>query len=239
MVVTVMDDIEKVQPRIASLDDRTAKDKALVVAAKNGDGHAFDILVRRYRSKMLRVAQRFTRNEADAEDIVQQSFQKAFVHLQQFEGNSTFSTWLTRIAINQALMLLRKRASIAEIPLGEQANAENGATLSLDFPDSRVNPEDSCARQEQKEILSAALNKLSPGMREAIQLREIEELSTKEAARVMGISTLAVKARVFHGRKKIAKSIQCWMARPRTGASLTAARPFHGIRSPLRAVEPV
>lgn len=214
MVVTVMDEIEKVQPRIASLDDRTAKDKALVVAAKNGDGQAFDILVRRYRSKMLRVAQRFTRNEADAEDIVQQSFQKAFVHLQQFEGHSTFSTWLTRIAINQALMLLRKRVSIAEIPLVEQANAENGATLSLDFPDSRVNPEDSCARQEQKEILSAALNKLSPGTREAIQLREIEELSTKEAARVMGISTLAVKARVFHGRKKIAKSIQCWMARP-------------------------
>ena len=214
MVVTVMDEIEKVQPRIASLDDRTAKDKALVLAAKNGDGQAFDILVRRYRSKMLRVAQRFTRNEADAEDIVQQSFQKAFVHLQQFEGHSTFSTWLTRIAINQALMLLRKRVSIAEIPLVEQANAENGATLSLDFPDSRVNPEDSCARQEQKEILSAALNKLSPGMREAIQLREIEELSTKEAARVMGISTLAVKARVFHGRKKIAKSIQGWMARP-------------------------
>lgn len=214
MVVTVRDEIEKVQPRIASLDDRTAKDKALVLAAKNGDGQAFDILVRRYRSKMLRVAQRFTRNEADAEDIVQQSFQKAFVHLQQFEGHSTFSTWLTRIAINQALMLLRKRVSIAEIPLIEQANAENGATLSLDFPDSRVNPEDSCARQEQKEILSAALNKLSPGMREAIQLREIEELSTKEAARVMGISTLAVKARVFHGRKKIAKSIQCWMVRP-------------------------
>lgn len=214
MVVTVMDEIEKVQPRIASLDNRTAKDKALVVAAKNGDGQAFDILVRRYRSKMLRVAQRFTRNEADAEDIVQQSFQKAFVHLQQFEGHSTFSTWLTRIAINQALMLLRKRVSIAEIPLVEQANAENGATVSLDFPDSRVNPEDSCAQQEHREILSAALNKLSPGMRKAIQLREIEELSTKEAARVMGISTLAVKARVFHGRKKIAKSIQCWMARP-------------------------
>lgn len=216
MAVTVVDEIEKVQPQIVSLDDRTAKDKALVVAAKNGDGQAFDILVRRYRSKMLRIAQRFTRNEADAEDIVQQSFQKAFVHLQQFEGHSTFSTWLTRIAINQALMFLRKKVSTAEVPLVEQSNVENGATLSVDFPDSRVNPEDSCARQEQKEILSAALNKLSPGMREAIRLREIEELSTKEAARVMGISTLAVKARVFHGRKKIAKSVQSWMSRPQT-----------------------
>lgn len=215
MVVTVVDEIEKVQPRIVSLDDWAAKDKALVVAAKNGDGQAFDILARRYRSKMLRVALRFTRNEADAEDIVQQSFQKAFVHLQQFEGHSTFSTWLTRIAINQALMWLRRKISTVEIPL-EQSNVENGATLCLDFPDSRVNPEDSCAQQEQKEILSAALNKLTPGMRKAIQLREIDELSTKEAARVMGISTQAVKARVFHGRKKIAKSIQYWMSRPQT-----------------------
>ena len=215
MVVTVVDEIEKVQPRIVSLEDRTARDEALVIAAKNGDGQAFEILVRRYRSKMLRVALRFTRNEADAEDIVQQSFQKAFVHLQQFEGHSTFSTWLTRIAINQALMWLRRKISTVEIPL-EQSNVENGATLCLDFPDSRVNPEDSCAQQEQKEILSAALNKLTPGMRKAIQLREIDELSTKEAARVMGISTQAVKARVFHGRKKIAKSIQCWMARPQT-----------------------
>ena len=215
MVVTVVDEIEKVQPRIVSLDDWAAKDKALVVAAKNGDGQAFEILVRRYRSKMLRVALRFTRNEADAEDIVQQSFQKAFVHLQQFEGHSTFSTWLTRIAINQALMWLRRKISTVEIPL-EQSNVENGATLCLDFPDSRVNPEDSCAQQEQKEILSAALNKLTPGMRKAIQLREIDELSTKEAARVMGISTQAVKARVFHGRKKIAKSIQYWMSRPQT-----------------------
>ena len=215
MLVTVVDKIEKVQPRIVSLDDRTARDEALVIAAKNGDGQAFEILVRRYRSKMLRVALRFTRNEADAEDIVQQSFQKAFVHLQQFEGHSTFSTWLTRIAINQALMWLRRKISTVEIPL-EQSNVENGATLSLDFPDSRVNPEDSCAQQEQKEILSAALNKLTPGMRKAIQLREIDELSTKEAARVMGISTQAVKARVFHGRKKIAKSIQYWMCRPQT-----------------------
>jgi RNA polymerase sigma-70 factor (ECF subfamily) len=164
---------------------------------------------------MLRVALRFTRNEADAEDIVQQSFQKAFVHPEQFEGHSTFSTWLTRIAINQALMWLRRKISTVEIPL-EQSNVENGASLCLDFPDSRVNPEDSCAQQEQKEILSAALDKLTPGMREAIQLREIDELSTKEAARVMGISTQAVKARVFHGRKKIAKSIQYWMSRPQT-----------------------
>lgn len=212
MVVKVVDEIEKVQPQADSLDDLTEKDEALVVAAKNRDAQAFGILARRYRKRMLRVALRFTRNEADAEDIVQQSFQKAFLHLQQFEGHSSFSTWLTRIAMNEALMWLRRRSSIVEIPL-EPSNAEIGATLSLDFADSRLNPEASCLQQEQKEILSAALSKLKPGMRKAIELRDIDELSMEEAARVMGLSVPAVKSRVFHGRRKLQEVMQQWMSR--------------------------
>lgn len=187
-------------------------DKTLVAAVQGGGStEAFNTLVRRHRAKMLRATLRFTRNEADAEDIVQQSFQKAFVHLQQFEGHSSFSTWLTRIAMNEALMWLRRRGSTVEIPL-EQSNAESGATVSLDFPDSTLNPEDSAVRQEQKEILSAALNKLRPGVRKAIELREIDELSTEETARVMGISIAAVKARVFHGRKKLQKALNRTMS---------------------------
>jgi RNA polymerase sigma-70 factor, ECF subfamily len=195
-------------PALAEEDDTT-----LVAAAQSGgNNEAFEILVRRYQARILRAALRFTRNQADAEDVVQQSFQKAFVHLQQFEGHSSFSTWLTRIAINEALMWLRRRGSTVEIPL-EQSSTENGATMPLDFPDSRLNPEDSAAQQEQKEILSAALNKLRPGVRKAIELREMDELSTEEAARLMGISIPAVKARVFHGRKQLQKVLNQWMSR--------------------------
>lgn len=121
-----------------------ADDAALVVAAQRGGGEAFEILVHRHRARILRVASRFTRNEADAEDIVQQSFEKTFLHLQQFEGHSSFSTWLTRIAMNEALMWVRKRGSRVEMPL-EQSSADNGATQPLDFPDSTPNPEDRCA----------------------------------------------------------------------------------------------
>jgi RNA polymerase sigma-70 factor, ECF subfamily len=211
MLLKVVDEIEEEQTKFAPLDDKAAKDTLLVVAAKNGDGQAFEILVCRYRAKMLRAALRFTRNEADAEDIVQQSFQKAFLHLRQFEGHSSFSTWLTRIAINEALMWLRKRGSVIEIPI-EQPNAENGATVSLDFPDSGLSPEDNCVQEEQKGLLSEALNQLTPRLRRAIEIREIGELSTEEAARAMGLTVQAVKARVFHGRKKLQKVMKRLMS---------------------------
>lgn len=187
-------------------------DKTLVAAAENGCSEAFEILVHRHQRRILGSAQRLTRSRADAEDIVQQSFQKAFVYLGQFQGHSSFSTWLTRIAINEALMWLRKKSSAVEVPI-EESGAEYGPTLSLDFPYSGPSPENSCFRQEQKEILAAAMNELSPRVRRAIELRELEELSTKEAARMVGVSVNAMKARVFHGRKKLRRVLESWMSR--------------------------
>src|SRR5260370_7521063 len=91
------------------------EEAALVLAAKSGDGQAFEILIERYQRRILAVARRFTRIREDADDIVQQSLQKAFVHLHKFEEKSRFSTWLTRIAINEALMLLRRRRGLREV----------------------------------------------------------------------------------------------------------------------------
>jgi RNA polymerase sigma-70 factor (ECF subfamily) len=195
-------------------------DRILVAAAQNGCHEAFEILVHRHQQRILGSAIRLTRNRADAEDIVQQSFQKAFMHLSQFQGNSSFSTWLTRIAINEALMWLRKKGSAVEVPI-EHSSDENGATLTLDFPYSGPSPEDSCFRQEQKQILSEALNELTPRVRKAIELRELEELSTREAARMVGVSVPVMKARVFHGRRKLQQALERWMSR---SANFRAAR---------------
>jgi RNA polymerase sigma-70 factor (ECF subfamily) len=148
-----------------------------------------------------------TRNWEDAEDVLQQCFQKAFIHLRKFEGESLFSTWLTRIAINEALMLLRKKRGSREVPIAESIT-EDETVLPLDFPDSGPNPEDSCLQREQERILSAAVNELTPGMREVIELRVLGELSTGETAQVMGLSVGAVKARVFHGRRKLRKRLK-------------------------------
>src|SRR6266446_8812565 len=191
------------------------KDAALVAGAKTGDARAFELLVERHEGRIFSIAQRMTRNREDAEDVVQQSFQKAFINLKKFEGDSLFSTWLTRIAINEALMLLRRKRGSREVPLAE-SSTEDGAALPLDFPDSGPNPEDSCLQREQERILSAAVNELTPGMRKAIELRELGELSTGETAQVMGLSVGAVKARVFHGRRKLRKTLKRYVESART-----------------------
>ena len=177
-------------------------DAKLVADAKSGSNEAFEVLVRRHQARILSATWRFTRNREDAEDIVQQSFQKAFVHLRQFEGNSSFSTWLTRIAINVGLMWLRKKRVSPEVSI-EESSADDETALPLDFPDLGPNPEDRCFQREQERMLSAAMNKLTPAIRRAIELRELGELSTEETARVMGLSVQAVKGRAFHGRRKL------------------------------------
>ena len=193
----------------------TEEDAALVAGAKIGDAAAFELLVQRHEGKIFLLARRMTRNREDAEDVVQQSFQKAFIHLKKFEGESLFSTWLTRIAINEALMLLRRRRGSREVPIAE-SNTEDETALPLDIPDAGPNPEDSYLQREQERILSAAVDELTPGMRKAIELRELGELSTGETAQVMGLSVGAVKARVFHGRRKLRQTLKRYVESTRT-----------------------
>jgi len=177
-------------------------DTALVTAAESGSNEAFEVLVRRHQARLLRVAWRFTRNLEDAEDITQQAFQKAFVHLRQFQGNSFFSTWLTRIAMNEGLMWLRRNRGLACVPLEKQDVASETA-LALDPPDSGLNPEETCLQLERKRIVVAAINKLTPTLRTAMKLRELHDFSTQETAGILGLSVGTVKARLFHGRGKL------------------------------------
>jgi RNA polymerase sigma-70 factor (ECF subfamily) len=121
------------------------EDALLVAAAKATDTRAFELLVERHERKIFSMAQRITRNREDAEDVVQQSFQKAFIHLKQFEGKSLFSTWLTRIAINEALMLLRRKRGSHEVPI-EESRTKTENALPLDFLNSAPTPEDSYLR---------------------------------------------------------------------------------------------
>src|SRR6266436_3898759 len=139
------------------------EEATLVLAAKSGDGQAFEILVERYQQRILATSRRFTRNREDAEDIVQQSFQKAFVYLHKFEGKSSFSTWLTRIAINEALMSLRRGRARREVSVDDHSEAE-GSAASLEMPDSSPDPEASYLRRERAQILSELLENLRPGM---------------------------------------------------------------------------
>jgi RNA polymerase sigma-70 factor (ECF subfamily) len=200
---TVMND----KPNVTVISSDPAGDHAIALAAKRGDERAFGILFKRYQPKIFAVALRYTRVPEDAEDIVQQSFQKAFIHLHAFEGKSSFSTWLTRIAINEALMLLRRGRTLREVPMEDSSKNET-STRGLEIPDSGLDPEANYLKREETEVLSAAISKLKARTRTAIELRELAELSTRETARRMSLSVAAVKARVFHGRRRLRKELR-------------------------------
>jgi RNA polymerase sigma-70 factor (ECF subfamily) len=180
-------------------------DGALVAAAKRGDTQAFEELVFRHQQRVLAVAQRITNNREDAEDAVQESFHKAFRHIDAFQEKSQFSTWLTRIAMNEAFMLLRRRRRVFEVlPETPDDGVKSGSEV---FVDQSPNPEESCWRRERTDLLTKAINRLGPRMRSTILLRDIEERSVKETAQILGTSITAVKARQFQGRRKLRRTV--------------------------------
>ena len=183
------------------------EEDGFLVAAKRGDPAAFEILCKQSTSTVLHIARRMMRTKEDAEDVMQESFQLAFIHLKSFKGGSRFSTWLSRIAINASLMKLRRKSHSGHVSLDESPETEE-PSFRLQVEDQGLNPEQLYAQKERQRILFQAMNELAPGMRKAIELREIGERSTKETAQIMGISVSAVKARVFHGKKKLRERLK-------------------------------
>jgi RNA polymerase sigma-70 factor, ECF subfamily len=182
-------------------------DAALVDAAKKGHTPAFAALIERHERMIFLISQRITRNREDAEDVAQQSFQKAFVHLNEFSGNSSFSTWLARIAINEALMLLRKKRGSREISADDPSGIVEIA-FAVEIPDSGPCPEERYWRLQQKRILIQAMKQLEPETRTAIELRELGERSVRETAQIMGTSVSALKSRLHRGRVKLRKAFK-------------------------------
>ena len=218
MPTELMDDIDRSEAPTASIGNYPRNgDLTLVAAAKNGNRKAFEVLIERHEQKIFFVARRITRTREDAEDVVQQTFQKAFTHLLKFEGRSAFSTWLTRIAITEAFMLLRRNRGLREVRMGDLTGNEE-TTIPLEVPDASPDPEAVYSQQEQAEMLSAAINQLPHGTRRVIQLRDLDERSSEETAQIMGISVSALKGRMFHGRRKLRERLKQFVEPPLTSA---------------------
>ncbi len=175
---------------------------ALVARAKAGDVGAFSELVQRYDRRVFRMAKQITQNDDDAEDVLQETFLKAYTHLDDFQGNSKFYTWLVRIAVNEALMKLRKRRSDRTVPLDEPIDTgEDEVAREIAVWDQ--NPEDSYSREELARILDEAIQTLKPAYRTVFVLRDIEELSIEETAETLGLSISAVKSRLLRARLQL------------------------------------
>jgi RNA polymerase sigma-70 factor (ECF subfamily) len=174
-------------------------ESALVAQAKAGDQNAFTELVNRYERKIYRLAKNITRNDEDAEDVLQDAFLKAYTHLDNFKGDSKFYTWIVRIAVNEALMRLRKRKTDRSVPLDEPVELGE-ETVQREIAVWEDNPEQQYSQEEWRKILDEAVESLKPDFRTVFVLRDIEELSTEETAETLGISVPAVKSRLLRAR---------------------------------------
>jgi RNA polymerase sigma-70 factor, ECF subfamily len=174
-------------------------DEALVSTAKSGDANAFVELSKRHSNRVLLTTYRITRNWQDAEDALQDSLLKAFSHLNGFQEKSSFATWLTRIAINSALMILRKKRVCVEISIDGSDDPDDKyerweARSPTEDPESRF------ARSEREELLRDAILRLPPVCREVVELRQAKDYSAREIAQALGISVAAVKSRLSRAR---------------------------------------
>lgn len=174
-------------------------ESVLVAQAKAGDQNAFAELVNRYERKIYRLAKNITRNDEDAEDVLQEAFLKAYSHLDSFKGDSKFYTWIVRIAVNEALMRLRKRKTDRSVSLDEPVELGE-ETVTREIAVWEDNPEQQYSQEEWRRILDEAVDTLKPDFRTVFVLRDIEELSTEETAETLGISVPAVKSRLLRAR---------------------------------------
>jgi RNA polymerase sigma-70 factor, ECF subfamily len=180
----------------------TGEELALVQAAQQGDITAFEQLIKRYDRNVFRIAQHITQNREDAEDVVQDAFLKAYQKLDQFQGNSKFYTWLVRIAVNEALMRLRKRKTDKTVSMDDEVETEEGS-MPREFADWSPDPEQQFRQSELNDILARSIQGLPSSFRTVFVLRDVEGLSTEETAEMLGLSVPAVKSRLLRARLQL------------------------------------
>lgn len=200
------------RPAISPIADA---DGPLLAAARRGDAAAYEKLLARYEHKIFRLACRITGNHHDAEEVVQDAFTKAFSRLATFQGDSLFSTWLTRIAINQALMKLRRRRRNV-LPLDDVLRTEDD-DVQREIADWGPSPEQRFSQREVRQLLEGAVASLKPDQRVVFQLRDVEELSIEETARELGISMSAVKSRLVRARLALRDKLSRYFRLPTAG----------------------
>jgi RNA polymerase sigma-70 factor (ECF subfamily) len=197
-------------PELGGVHDNPNRDDAaeLVVQARSGSPAAIEQLVERYEHRLFRLAQNILSNHEDAEEVVQNAFLKAFQKLAAFRGDSRFYTWLVRIAVNEALMKIRRR-NFREVSIDAPGEPED-QLIPRELKDSGPNPEERHSQEELRGILAATISKLDPGYRIVFRLRDIEGFSTEDTARSLDLSVPAVKTRLRRARSWLRSSLEVY-----------------------------
>lgn len=195
-------------------------DQEIVDRVKAGDTALYEIIMRRYNQRLYRVARAILRDDAEAEDVMQDAYVRAYQHLAQFAGRAPFSAWLTRIAVHEALGRLRLRKRNSELD-----GTEEGGELSMNIVETSPDPEQSASRAELGQLLEGALLDLPEQYRTVVMLRDVEELSTSETAAALDLTEDNVKVRLHRGRAMA----RGWLL-ARVGTNARNAFPFMGAR---------
>jgi RNA polymerase sigma-70 factor, ECF subfamily len=196
------------------------QDEAVVQRVLAGETALFEVLMRRYNQRLYRIARMILRNDAEAEDVMQDAYVRAYQHLHQFAGKSSFATWLTRIAIHEALARKRRRGRMDEL----DALPHNGDTMSI-LQSSAPSPEDGTARSQMREMLEQAIERLPEAYRSVVVLREVEEMSVAETAAGLGLTEAVVKTRLHRAHAMLRKEIYS-----RTKGNASELYQFHAVR---------
>ena len=205
--------METIQTKV---NEPVSDELRLVQAAKKGDVGAFGELVKRYDRNVFRIALHITQNREDAEDVVQDAFLKAYENLEQFQGQSKFYTWLVRIAVNEALMKLRRRRPERMVSLDQEVQTEEDS-MPREVADWSPNPEQLYNQAELRDILGKTIQGLPPGFRTVFVLRDVEGLSTEETAQALELSVPAVKSRLLRARLQLRERLNRYFKKRQAG----------------------
>jgi RNA polymerase sigma-70 factor (ECF subfamily) len=205
---------------VITMAESAMTDEEIVERVRGGETALFEVLMRRYNQRIYRAARSILSDNGEAEDVTQDAYVRSYMHLGQFDGRAKFSTWLTKIAVHEALARLRKRQRLVEIDAAP-GSTEEGMNLQSKAP----SPEQEVLTQTWKVVLEAAIDRLPQAYRSVFMLREVEQMGTAETAMCLGISEGSVKVRLHRARVLLRKEIYA-----QTGAATSAAFHFDGAR---------
>jgi RNA polymerase sigma-70 factor, ECF subfamily len=215
-----METIREQESRQAGMG--SPSDEELAQRVSEGETALFEVLMRRHNARVYRAVRALLTDEDEVEDVMQQAYVLAFTHLEQFEGNAKFSTWLIRIAVNEALLRLRKRSRWVSIDGGAGEDSERGMTL---VEHKTPDPERRALERELVRLLEGAIDALPPIYKTVLVLREVDGLSTGETAEVLSVSEDVVRTRLHRARALVREELDA-----RLGGQLEEVFPFHASR---------
>jgi RNA polymerase sigma-70 factor, ECF subfamily len=197
------------------------KDEEVVARVLTGETALFEILMRRYNQRIYRLARVILRDDAEAEDVMQDAYVRAYEHLYQFAGKAAFPTWLSRIAIHEALARKRRRGRHEEL---DAMTMNNGDSMTI-LKSSAPNPEDGTATAQMRELLQDAIDHLPENYRTVVVMRQVEEMSVAETASSLGVSEAVVKTRLHRAHAMLRKEIYS-----RANGRASDLYQFHAVR---------